>query len=128
MKFKPIEVIFEAELLSGDFELEVSKIDDYDLTLENDGDYDLLLDIDGAQEYNLDIEQDESLNYVLDSGVAIISYIEGKIFDGPYTVIPSQEPQILKTNGYVLSKDITVGAIPSNYGLITWNGVTLTVS
>lgn len=128
MKFKPIEVIFEAELLSEDFELEVSKINDYDLTLENDGDYDLLLDIDGAQEYSLDIEQDESLNYVLDSGVAIVNYIEGEIFDGPYTVIPSQEPQILKTNGYVLSKDITVGAIPSNYGLITWNGVTLTVS
>lgn len=128
MKYKPIEVIFEAELLSEDFELEVSKIDDYDLTLENDGDYDLLLDIDGAQEYSLDIEQDESLNYVLDSGVAIINYIEGEIFDGPYTVIPSQEPQILKTNGYVLSKDITVSAIPSNYGLITWNGVTLTVS
>ena len=128
MRKTQIDIVFEAELLTENYELQLDEIDSYDLALENDEDYDILLDVDSAQEYNLDIEQDESLNYILDSGVAIVNYIEGEIYDGPSTVIPSLEPQILKTNGYVLTKDITVGAIPSNYGLITWNGITLTVS
>ena len=128
MKKTQIDILFEAELLTQDYELSLDEINSYDLTLESNEDYNILLDVDGAQEYNLDIEQDESLNYILDSGVAIVNYIEGEIYEGPYSVIPSLDPQILKTNGYVLTKDITVGAIPSNYGLITWNGMTLTVS
>lgn len=128
MKKTQIDILFEAELLTQDYELSLDEINSYDLTLESDEDYNILLDVDGAQEYNLDIEQDESLNYILDSGVAIVNYIEGEIYEGPYSVIPSLDPQILKTNGYILTKDITVGAIPSNYGLITWNGMTLTVS
>lgn len=128
MKKTQIDILFEAELLTQDYELSLDEINSYDLTLESDEDYNILLNVDGAQEYNLDIEQDESLNYILDSGVAIVNYIEGEIYEGPYSVIPSLDPQILKTNGYILTKDITVGAIPSNYGLITWNGMTLTVS
>ena len=128
MRKMQVDVLFEAELLVENYDLQLDEIDSYDLALESDEDYNILLDADGAQEYSLDIEQNESLDYLLDSGVAIVNYIEGEIYDGPYTVIPSLEPQILNTNGYVLSKDITVGAIPSNYGLITWNGVTLTVS
>lgn len=128
MKKTQIDILFEAELLTQDYELSLDEINSYDLTLESDEDYNILLDVDGAQEYNLDIEQDESLNYILDSGVAIVNYIEGEIYEGPYSVIPSLDPQILKTNGYILTKDIIVGAIPSNYGLITWNGMTLTVS
>lgn len=128
MKKMSIDILFEAELLTENYELQLDEINIYDLALESNDNYDILLDTDGAQEYNLDIEQDESLNYILDSGVAIVNYIEGEIYDGPFTVIPSLDPQILKTNGYVLTKDIVVGAIPSNYGLITWNGITLTVS
>lgn len=128
MKKTQIDILFEAELLTQDYELSLDEINSYDLTLESNEDYNILLDVDGAQEYNLDIEQDESLNYILDSGVAIVNYIEGEIYEGPYSVMPSLDPQILKTNGYILTKDIIVGAIPSNYGLITWNGMTLTVS
>lgn len=128
MKKTQIDILFEAELLTQDYELLLDEINSYDLTLESNEDYNILLDVDSAQEYNLDIEQDESLNYILDSGVAIVNYIEGEIYEGPYSVMPSLDPQILKTNGYILTKDITVGAIPSNYGLITWNGMTLTVS
>lgn len=44
-------------------------------------------------------------------------------------VVPSEEEQvILPDSGYAGLNEVRVAAIPSNYGLITWNGVTLTVS
>ena len=129
MRRKTVEFFFEADLMVEDFDLEISTIEEYDLALENDDNYDILLEgYDGAQEYSLDIEQEESLDYFLDSGIAIVNYIEGEIYDGPHKVTPSQETQVLQTNGYLLTSDITIDPIPSNYGLITWNGSILTVS
>lgn len=49
-------------------------------------------------------------------------------YDGQYSVTPAREAQSLATSGKLMTEDITVGAIPSNYGLITWDGSTLTVS
>lgn len=49
-------------------------------------------------------------------------------YAGPYQVTPGPAPQVLDTAGKMADEDITIGAIPSNYGLITWNGSTLTVS
>lgn len=49
-------------------------------------------------------------------------------YDGPYNVTPAGEAQVLATSGKLMTEDITVGAIPSNYGLITWDGSCLTVS
>lgn len=49
-------------------------------------------------------------------------------YTGSYSVTPSSVPQTLATAARVLLEDIVVEAIPSNYGLITWNGSTLTVS
>lgn len=49
-------------------------------------------------------------------------------YTGSYTVTPSSETQTLQTNGKRMTGDITVNPIPSNYGLITWNGAVLTVS
>lgn len=50
----------------------------------------------------------------------------------PYTgateVTPTQDTQALNTSGKVLLSNITINPIPSNYGLIIWNGSTLTVS
>lgn len=54
--------------------------------------------------------------------------IERAEFEGPYSVIPSQEMQIINTRGYLMTDNFTVEPIPSNYGLITWNGSILTVS
>ena len=52
----------------------------------------------------------------------------GKEYEGSYTVTPTAQTQILNTQGFVMTEDVVVNAIPSNYGLITWNGTTLTVS
>lgn len=49
-------------------------------------------------------------------------------YEGPYNVTPEGEAQVLATSGKLMTEDITVGAIPSNYGLITWDGSCLTVS
>lgn len=50
------------------------------------------------------------------------------VYEGPYTVTASSEPQIVETNGLLMRGNITVNPVPSNYGLITWNGNNLTVS
>lgn len=49
-------------------------------------------------------------------------------YTGPVTVIPSQSAQVLGTAGRALFSDITIEPIPSNFGLITWDGSTITVS
>ncbi len=49
-------------------------------------------------------------------------------YEGPTTVTPSGETQTLATTGKTMLGDVTVNPIPSNYGLITWNGSVLTVS
>lgn len=54
--------------------------------------------------------------------------IDRPIYDGAHEVTPSEEIQILETEGKALNENIVINPIPSNYGLITWNGATLTVS
>ena len=49
-------------------------------------------------------------------------------FSGPYTVTPTQSQQVLQTEGMKMAHNVVVEPIPSCYGLITWNGSTLTVS
>lgn len=49
-------------------------------------------------------------------------------YPGPYSVQPGSESVVLPTAGMQMLNDITIGPVPSNYGLITWNGSTLTVS
>lgn len=50
------------------------------------------------------------------------------IYGGPYEVTPAQSSQTLSTEKMILAHNIVVNPIPSNYGLITWDGSTLTVS
>lgn len=50
------------------------------------------------------------------------------IYEGPFTVTPSAQAQVLDTAEKYLTDSITVGPIPNNYGLITWDGSVITVS
>lgn len=47
---------------------------------------------------------------------------------GATNITPSIQTQTLQTAGLMLPSNIVINPIPSNYGLITWNGSTLTVS
>lgn len=49
-------------------------------------------------------------------------------YSGAYSVTPSSETQVLRTANTKLDRNITVDPIPSNYGLVQWNGQFLTVS
>lgn len=49
-------------------------------------------------------------------------------YRGAYVVTPNTETQILPTANRTMGQNVVVNPIPSNYGLITWNGSVLTVS
>lgn len=49
-------------------------------------------------------------------------------YTGEYVVTPSDEVITLNTTQLMMSENVTINPVPSNYGLITWNGSTLTVS
>lgn len=77
----------------------------------------IALSVGGAENVGLDLEQ-----------VRTIYEDERPAYDGPYTVTPGAEAQTLETNGKRMTENVVVGAIPSNYGLVTWNGSVLTIS
>lgn len=52
----------------------------------------------------------------------------GGTYEGPYEVTPTQNTQVLETAGKHMQTAVTINPIPSNYGLITWDGSALTVS
>ena len=60
--------------------------------------------------------------------LTIPEYVLPPAYAGPYEVTPSAETQTLETDSFYMNGNITINPIPSNYGLITWNGSTLTVS
>lgn len=64
----------------------------------------------------------------MSGGLNIPEIIYPRAYSGSYSITPTNETQVLQTNETYLLNDITINPIPSNYGLITWNGSTLTVS
>lgn len=70
--------------------------------------------------------------------VKLESYIKGHVlpvvplyppeYRGPTTITPSPEHQTLETAELMVAENITIEPIPSNYGLITWDGSIITVS
>lgn len=57
-----------------------------------------------------------------------VRYSELPDYAGPTEWTPAPYAQIIPTDGCALRSDIIVNPIPSNYGLVTWNGSVLTVS
>lgn len=55
-------------------------------------------------------------------------FVDRDPYTGAYEVTPSQETQTLETYNKRMTGNVTVNPIPSNYGLITWNGAFITVS
>lgn len=89
--------------------------DNVEIWIETDGEIGLVLDEDGGAELGLSID-----------GV----YLGGEPphYGGAYEFVPSANAQVIETHGLLLDEDITIDPIPSNYGLITWDGSTITVS
>lgn len=54
-------------------------------------------------------------------------YVDRDPYAGAYTITPSDEEQILDTKNFRMTDNITVKAVPSTYGHISWNGQHLSV-
>lgn len=77
------------------------------------------------------LDGEVSLNLHLDGTpdkVIKVAEYDLPVYDGITEITPSQDTQILQTSNKTLTRNIVVNPIPSNYGLVTWNGSVLTVS
>ena len=62
------------------------------------------------------------------TGVLKPGTVPVEVYQGAYEFTPTQSTQTIEIAGKKAIEDITINPIPSNYGLITWNGSVLTVS
>ena len=72
-----------------------------------------------------------SLNIPMDGEVGTVTKVvehDLPVYTGETNITPSTSEQVLNTADKVVARNIVINPIPSNYGLITWNGSTLTVS
>lgn len=81
---------------------------------------------------SLEIEAERELALSVDGATEVALSVDGTVFSpteyhGTTTVTPSSERQVLATAGTALIEDIVVNPIPSNYGLVTWDGSTLSI-
>ena len=85
------------------------------------------------------LDGDMRVSVMLDGDLAISKRLDGELgqyqkvieanwYTGPTEWTPTAEQQIIPIEGLTAATDITINPIPNNYGLITWNGSTLTVS
>lgn len=75
-----------------------------------------------AEEDTFDCTMEDEAEFKVDFGSAV-----QKEYRSTYRVVPSSEQQELPTANKILTMDIIVDPIPSNYGQIIWNGSTLNV-
>ena len=75
---------------------------------------------------SMEVEPD-TITVPIQMGVAVVAG-NAPPYVGPYSFTPSQQSQTVSIAGHRATQDITIDPIPSNYGLITWNGAFLTVS
>ena len=54
--------------------------------------------------------------------------VERDPYEGDYTVTPGDAEIVLETKFLRMTDNVTIKAVPSGYGKITWNGAYLTVS
>lgn len=82
---------------------------------------------------------DMDISFETDGEMSVSNTLEGEYGDfravtqtdtytGETEVTPSEEIQILYTEGKLVVSNITVNPIPNNYGLITWTGSHIIVS
>ena len=60
--------------------------------------------------------------------LTIPSAVDVETYDGPYEFTPTAGSQTIEIEQKMATANIVINPIPSNWGLITWNGATLTVS
>ena len=74
---------------------------------------------------SMDVATDQVL---MPMEVAVAYTIGGEAYDGAYEFTPTEQAQTIEIENKRALENITIKPIPNNYGLITWDGITLTVS
>ena len=64
----------------------------------------------------------------ISGGISRPTMAQVEEYTGAYEFTPTQGTQVIEIANKKATADITINPIPSNYGLITWNGSVLTVS
>ena len=77
------------------------------------------------EHYNVRLQDD---TYQVGMGISYEANVPVDQYEGDYEYTPSREAQIIPINGKKATDNITINPIPSNYGLITWDGSIITVS
>lgn len=80
-----------------------------------------------GQDQQIPLEVGTSQDISLGMDTTVTASINER-YDGPYTATPSASAQVLATAGKLMTEDITIERIPSQYGLVTWDGSVITVS
>lgn len=85
--------------------------------------------LDGELELSLEMEARLTVfNYEAEVGIITETGSAYPTYTGETELTPTQYTQTLNTENTTILENITINPIPTNYGLITWNGSTLTVS
>lgn len=69
----------------------------------------------------------DALSFGVESPI-VVQAVTIPVYEGAYELTPTAEAQTIPVHGFRFEEDLIIDPIPSNYGLITWDGVTLTVS
>lgn len=85
----------------------------------------VILTAEESESVSMSVESD---SITLEAEACIYVGGSGDPYSGQYEWTPTQETQTIPISGKTAARNITINPIPSNYGLITWNGSTLTVS
>lgn len=82
----------------------------------------------------LHVEPDSDASLSVDDGADLALNLGEKFegggtpYSGQYEVTPTESTQVLDTAYHKMTANVVVNPIPSNYGRITYNGSTITVS
>lgn len=111
------ETVITQDEESGDIHIGADETDEQEPVIELEAEENESVDIEVAEE---DSEIELSME---EEGVG-----EYPVYAGKYEITPSLETQTLETAYRVLTSNVVIAPIPSNYGKISYDGSTLTIT
>lgn len=112
------ETVITQDEESGDIHIDADETDEQEPVIELEAEENESVDIEIAEEADSEIELSME-----DEGVG-----EYPVYAGEYEITPSLETQTLETAYRVLTSNVVIAPIPSNYGKISYDGSTLTIT
>lgn len=84
----------------------------------------LNLIIEDQEGFDLSIGEPEAYEF----SIGEVIHLGGEQYTGSYEWTPSRARQIIPISGKQASANIVINPIPNNYGLVTYNGSTITIT